>query len=1024
MNCQARSEDRASDIRRRLILGTAFATSALLGSYCGYVPRAYADCSLTGESYTCSGTVTTTQTLTGASVAVTADPNFNITTTAGNAFTITSTGLIAMLMDKASAITGAANGIEATASSGSEGIVIDASGTGKGTAGSGISVVNSGSGGVLISSIGENESTGKIIGATTGISVNNHGTDLVIAASDVSGGTDGISAVQDGSGALTIRSFGSVAGELKGRVVGATGVGISAEVHTGGDLSILSKDVSGGTDGISAVLGIDGTGAVSIIASGGVSGGSGVGIHARNDSALPSSTTSIAVGTGATVSGATAGIALESASDRAATVINAGAISGGTGILAAGGPTTISNTGDISAGTGPAIDLTSTTGPNIINQQGGTIAGEIALSDSDDQVHVTGGRIEGDIVGKGAGGVTFHMGPGSFSSPHAISGVDEIAVSSGRVRLDGTIDSNKLAVRGGSLVLNGDANVSEDATVSAGTLVVGDETHAEARLATNVTVNDGGMLGGIGTIGGLNVGSGGVVAPGTGTAIGRLTVTGPVTFNAGSTFQVRANAAGQSDQITATGAATLSGGTVAVIAQGTGFLPQTTYTILQASGVTGTFAGVNSNLAFLTPTLSYDAEEVHLTLALTTTGGGGSGGRPIAFSSVALNANQRHVADAVQGLGLGHTVYKAVVGQTVEGARQAFAALSGVAHASIKGVMLGGGGYVQDVIGDRLRQGFAPRAGSSAALDGARPALAYAPRSAAREVAVTGPLARVKEPVATPPLYTLWGEGFGGWGRHGGNSEAAGFDTSAGGFALGADAPLGDALRVGVAGGYSRTSLDGQVSSGTLDSYYAALYGGGQWGALGLRLGAAYGWQDLDTTRSVVFPGFAETLTSSRDAHTVQAFGELGYRMDWGSVALEPFGGLAYVNLETDPFTEQGGVAGLSGFGGSDSVTFTTLGLRAAQRWMLSEEMALTLRGTVGWQHAFGDTDPTSAFIFAGGSQPFTVAGTPIDKDALILKAGAEFDVGVDVSFGVSYSAQLAKNAQDQQVKGILSVRF
>jgi outer membrane autotransporter protein len=1044
MNRQAKSADRASDIRRCLIFGAALATSAFLGSYGGYVPPAYADCSLSDGSYTCSGTVTTTQNLTGASVSVTTTPDFNITTSSDNAFTLTSAGGIEMLVDKASVITGAVNGIEATTTAGSGDIAIAAYGAVEGAAGNGISVTNNGTGGVFISNIDENGSIGKVIGTAAGISVSSQGEGLVIDAADVSGGTDGITAVQEGSGNLSIIAYGTVDGEATGKVVGATGVGISAELSTGANLSILSYDVSGGTDGISAVLGIDGTGELSITTLGTVSGGSGAGIRAQNDSMLPTSTTSITVGAGSIVSGATAGIALQSTSGRAAIVTNAGAISGATGILATGGPTTISNTGDITGSNGTAINLIGTTGPNTINQQGGTITGEIALSDAGDQVKVTGGRIDGDIVGQGAGSVTFDLGTGSFTSSGAISDVDEIAVSSGQVRLDGTLHSDRLTVNGGSLVLNGDATASGGATVSAGTLVVGAETHADAQLANRVTVNDGGMLGGIGTIGGLDVASGGTVAPGNGDAIGTLKVTGTVGFGAGAIYQVKANAS-QADRIEATGAATLSGGTVAVIAQGTGFLPQTTYTILKAGSLTGTFARVSSNFAFLTPTLGYAADEVRLTLTLAeepggdgngnaggdgnngntgsngntggagggngASGNGGSGGKPIAFSSVALTANQAQVADAVQSLGLGQPLYNAVVGQTVEGARQAFAALSGEVYASVASVLLGGGGNVQSAVSDRLRQGLAP-------------AYAPPPQSAARQAVVKGPLAAVVVPEA-PYLYTLWGEGFGAWRRQGGDGNAAGFDTSVGGFVLGADAPIGDAFRIGVAGGYSRASIDGRAgATADLDSYYAALYGGGQWGSLGLRVGAVYGRHDLDTKRSVVFPGFAETLEGSRDATTMQAFGELGYRVTVGAFAFEPFAGLAYVNLATDAFAEHGGAAGLVGLSSDDGVAFTSLGIRAAQRWELSDATAFTLRGEAGWQRAFGDTKPISTFVFAGGSLPFSAAGVPIARDALILKAGADFDIGADVSLGVSYSAQLAKGVQDQQIKGALTVRF
>ena len=54
-----------------------------------------------------------------------------------------------------------------------------------------------------------------------------------------------------------------------------------------------------------------------------------------------------------------------------------------------------------------------------------------------------------------------------------------------------------------------------------------------------------------------------------------------------------------------------------VLAQPGNYGNSTTYTILRATGgVSGTYSGVTSNFAFLTPTLSYDANDVFLTLSL------------------------------------------------------------------------------------------------------------------------------------------------------------------------------------------------------------------------------------------------------------------------------------------------------------------------------------------------------------------------------------------------------------------------
>jgi len=159
----------------------------------------------------------------------------------------------------------------------------------------------------------------------------------------------------------------------------------------------------------------------------------------------------------------------------------------------------------------------------------------------------------------------------------------------------------------GALTLSGVSTYGGGTTISGGILDV------NGSLVSSVTVNAGGTLMGDGAIGGMTINSGGVVA--SGNSIGTLTVNGNVSFAVGSTYQVEVNAAGQADKIAATGTAALSGGTVQVLAQTGVYATQTKYTILTAAGVTGTFSGVTSNFAFLTPTLSYDTNDVFLTLS-------------------------------------------------------------------------------------------------------------------------------------------------------------------------------------------------------------------------------------------------------------------------------------------------------------------------------------------------------------------------------------------------------------------------
>jgi outer membrane autotransporter protein len=54
----------------------------------------------------------------------------------------------------------------------------------------------------------------------------------------------------------------------------------------------------------------------------------------------------------------------------------------------------------------------------------------------------------------------------------------------------------------------------------------------------------------------------------------------------------------------------------------------------------------------------------------------------------------------------------------------------------------------------------------------------------------------------------------------------------------------------------------------------------------------------------------------------------------------------------------------------------------------------------------------------------FTVAGVPIAKNAALVEAGLDLAIGSGAALGLSYTGQLATDAQDQAFKANLAVRF
>ncbi|MFC4174540.1 autotransporter domain-containing protein [Microvirga sp. GCM10011540] len=557
----------------------------------------------------------------------------------------------------------------------------------------------------------------------------------------------------------------------------------------------------------------------------------------------------------------------------------------------------------------------------------------------------------------------------------------------------------------GRLNLTGTSPFSGRTEVQAGRLAV------NGSLAGSVVTVTGGSLGGTGTVGGLVARNGAMIAPGN--SIGTINVSGNVAFASGSTYEVEIDAAGQSDRIAASGTATLSGGTVQILPdRGTGYVANRPYTILTAQGgVSGRFDGTSGGkFAFVTPTLGYDSRAVTLTLV--------RGANPAAFHSEAATPNQYRTADGIEALGEGNRLFDTVLVSSVAGARQAFDALSGEAHASAATLAYGDARLVQQSVLSRLRARSNPGPALPASAQGVYSA-AYAadgPGTVPQPVVVT--------PSFDPRRFAFWGEGFGSWGKIDGNGNAAGMDTSTGGFILGADASAGDTFRIGVAGGFTRTSfdIDARLSSGANETVFGALYGSGQWGAFNLRLGAAYAHHDLDLTRTISFAGFADRTSASYNGSTLQAFGELGYRFAWGGAAVEPFVGTSVLRLHTDAFRENGGAAALTGYAQDHDLGTTTVGVRAEAR--IGAGMPLTLRGLLGWRHAYGDVELSTLLAFAGGASPFTVGGVPVDRDALVAEAGLDWQASEAVSLGVSYQGQIGSRAQDHAVKGSFTWRF
>jgi outer membrane autotransporter protein len=479
--------------------------------------------------------------------------------------------------------------------------------------------------------------------------------------------------------------------------------------------------------------------------------------------------------------------------------------------------------------------------------------------------------------------------------------------------------------------------------------------------------------------------------------------------------------------------ATLAG-SVQVLASGT-FAPslEKKYTILTAASLSGTFAGgITTDLAFLKPTLTYTNTDVTLTLCNNTTSGcaggggavGGTGGSLFGFANAAQTRNQNTVATALDGVPQSNRLVSAVLVQTVDGARQAFDALSGEVYGSVHNAQAEEAQFARGAMLGRMRQAsYAGAPGELGALGFAGPQLAYASDSATAAQASAYP---VKAPYGPSRDLTFWSLGLGGWGHSDGDGNAASLKSRFGGFLSGVDARFGESWRAGFTAGYVRTDLhaNDRASSAGIDSVQLGAYATGRLGVFNVRGGGSYSFDDIDASRSIFFPGFTDQTKARLHGNVGQVFGEVGYGMALGNFALEPLAGLAYVHLRNGSFNESGGAAALTGSATHENLGYSSLGLRLASIMPLSNGTVLVPRATVAWQYAFGDVTPSAALAFQGTGTAFSVAGVPVARNSALVEGGFDWRFTPQAKLGVSYLGELAANAQTHAIKGAFTWDF
>ena len=705
--------------------------------------------------------------------------------------------------------------------------------------------------------------------------------------------------------------------------------------------------------------------------------------------------------------------------------------------LATTGPVMVTNRGTIASTGLSAVSVDS--GSTVLNS--GTITSSGVGIDAESGSTITNAQ-GGSITTTGIG-VQFNTGASTFINSGTVTSnvVGTAFTGSGG---DDVVELQPTGVLNGNVFGNGGTDTLRFGGTGAGTfdlteIDTGTDTQKYQRFETfSVTGGEwtfnntttlpfainGGTVKGTGTFGGITANAGGTLAPGN--SIGTLNVAGNVVFAPGSIYAVEINENGTSDQIVATGSATINGGTVQVLPEpGTYSSPQTFVILTAAGGVAGVFDAVtiDNNFAFITPTLSYQGNQVLLSIA--------SGG---AFGTAALTRNQQQTAAVLTGLtgtatGTLQTALNNLTIQTAPNARLAFESLSGEIHVAGASAALLNINHVADTM--RRGDGAFSRRGIKTANAGGYVQLAQATlgqtATDAADVLVAaapGAAARNLEGAADTP-WTYWTTALGSTGQIDSDSNGRKTEHNQIGFAAGAEYRLSGNTSAGLSVAYLTNDADLGAQDMDRNAYLIGATGRHA-GPVGIDIegSVGYGYQDIETTRTIAVGAFAATADADYDAHSAFASLEASTTRTAGHLVFRPFAGATYVYTDVDGFSETGaGTAGLVNDGEEYSSLIGRLGVQVSTQFDVAGRPVVP-SASLAWAREFGDVTQSSDFTFVGGGGSFETWAPARGRDNAEIGLGVAALVSEGVSAHLGYQGNISAKDEDSALSAGIRIKW
>ena len=493
-----------------------------------------------------------------------------------------------------------------------------------------------------------------------------------------------------------------------------------------------------------------------------------------------------------------------------------------------------------------------------------------------------------------------------------------------------------------------------------------------------------------------------------------LNVTGDLTLSNSSIYKVHANSLGESGKVAVTGTANLDG-TVQVKADSSGTWNETTdYEILSATAVNGTFDSVSSDLAFLDPTLSYEANKVNLTLTRNST----------TYSTVANNSVSKSVGSVLDNVTSPNAHMQNLI-TTLNGMNntQAQTALTQLAGTPLASTATSIPTAIQSTFSSGIASRFASLRSDSLGLGGLSFVDAGDMHNTYKMLKDEGLANENGLIVPNNEYFSMWSRVIGSKTKTDSDGIRASSDVLTKGLQIGVDKNSED-LVFGVSYAYlsSDTSFSNNEAASDTNSHILGLYADKSIGAWGIKPTLSLSKNSTDANRDT------PTGTASSDANSYGLNFDLdiGYEFDVSNdLLIEPslLAGVAY--FKQNGYSE-------SGAGGSNlsikSYSATTYnlgtGVKATKLFKENDQILGSLELSLSYKREFGDTNkPLSAsFSAAPSAGSFSINGVETGKNSFNANVLGIYNVDKKVELFASLGGY-TKSKQDNYT-GILGIKY